>query len=153
MKKILSVTLLVITVLFFMSCSGSESESASMNEDYAGTWYFSFIVTSRLDMTDTDYQYDAGIPGYGYYPSEKGDIEKLSDTQFLMTPTAMSDGNKWYGSEEEWAVYLETDDDYTAEEAAEEAADDFEATTVTYSLSADGTTLTLNGLDYSSTEP
>ena len=153
MEKNRSIGLIVLSALFFLSCSGSESQSASMNEDYAGTWYFSFIIISRLDMTDIDYQFDAGIPGYGYYPFEKGDIEKLSDTRFLMTPTAMSDGSDWYKSETEWADYLASDGTYTEEEAAEEAAEDFEATTVTYSLSADGRTLTLNGLAYSSTEP
>jgi hypothetical protein len=135
MKKILWFALALAMTFAFAGC---EDEGPSMNEDYAGVWYMSMgdSGTLKADMTDTTFVNSVkGTSETEYTYMMKGTAEKISDGVVSNMQT-----HSWDDTNNEW---IEDAD------AAEEAA---------YSLSADGTELTVispsNGIMIlTSTEP
>ena len=127
MKKILWLALALLMSFAFFGCS---EDGASMNEDYAGTWYLDLEAAgaSKEDMTDTSFVTSWIFDGIGDTNLYKGTITKLTDTTFEKQTT------------HEWNL-LSWDEV------------DVEAEVVTFSLSSDGHTLTMGILDYSDTAP
>jgi len=130
-KKILWLPLALIMTLAFIGCK--EDSGPSMNEDYAGTWYFNYDDrgTGKLDFTDTTYVFSIKLTGSAeYINKEKGTVEKVSEGSLSLLCT-----HKWNVTTKEW-----------------DEADDT-AVIRSYFRSADGKTLTIAGRNYSSTEP
>jgi len=124
MKKILWLALALLMSFAFIGCS---EEGASMNEDYAGTWYLD-LLGIKYDMTDTSYETAVYADIFGYVNLTKGTITKLTATTIEMQQTHEWNGFSW----DEVSV---------------------EADEVVFSLSADGHTLTMDGVDLSDTDP
>ena len=126
MKKILWLALALLMSFAFIGCS---EDGASMNEDYAGTWYFDLGFSAiQYDMTDTSYVTSTYTGIFGSINLTKGTIKKLTDTTLEAQETHEWNGLSWD------EVDVESDE-------------------VTYSLSSDGHTLTMAILDYSDTAP
>lgn len=126
MKKILWFTLILFMAFAFVGC---KEEGPSMNEDYAGTWYYSdSLGVERYDFTDTTFVIASYAEGYGYVEYMKGTLTKKSDTIVEFDITHVNNGTSW------------DEFDYPAYES-------------TYSLSADGHTLTIDGDELTDTDP
>lgn len=127
MKKIFWFALVLVMSFAFIGCV---EDSASMNEDYAGVWYIDLgsLGYTKYDMTDTSFVTSWYIEGFGDTNLYKGTITKLTVSTMEMQETHEWNGLSWDEIDEE-------------------------ADIVTFSLSSDGHTLTMDEFDLTDTKP
>ncbi|OQY32398.1 MAG: hypothetical protein B6241_11255 [Spirochaetaceae bacterium 4572_59] len=160
MKKLLSIGLVLLLSMLFFACDDS-SDSPTSNEDYAGTWYEG---TDKLILTDSTFESFEENTAV-YQAVTKGTITKKSTTTFDKTVTSVylhdyyddsitAADEGWYTKAEliAWGINKGAwTDEATMNDVWQ--GDPFATKTMTFSLSADGLTLTLDGDSWSTTAP
>jgi len=156
MKKILLLSIVIITSVLFFSCDLSSDDGPTSDESYAGSWYSG---AQKLVLTDSTFERSEKMTGEtAYTPSAKGTVVKKSATTMDVTMTHMylvedaehsitAADEGWYSKAELIAFGIEkgfwTDEAGMIAMVFEGDGDQFVTFTGTYEVSADGTTLTM----------